>query len=85
MQKPRPKSKPVEPQITDADILLNWRSLNANVAKLDEKTAERLLTNEIKHRRRKQFILRLIGRWQMMRDRREREEIMQEVLNGAGA
>ena len=84
MQKPKPK--PVkEPQLLDSEVLLNWRSLNANVAKLDEKTAERLIQIEIKNRRRKQFVLRLIGRWQMMRDRRERDEIMKEVLSGKDA
>lgn len=84
MQKPKPK--PVkEPQLLDSEVLLNWKSLNANVAKLDEKTAERLIQIEIKNRRRKQFVLRLIGRWQMMRDRRERDEIMKEVLSGKDA
>ncbi len=82
----KPKNKPTkEPQALDSEVLLNWKSLNANVAKLDEKTAERLLQTEIKNRRRKQFVLRLIGRWQMMRDRREREEIMREVLSGENA
>lgn len=83
MQKPK-RGKP-EPAVTDAEILLNWRSLNAHVASLDEETARRLITTEKNNGCRKQFVLRLIGRWQLLRNRRERDEIMKEVLSGKEA
>lgn len=55
--------------------LETWVNLNATLQGCDEKTAEGLLEEERKGRKRKQFMLRIHSRLNKLRADRERKEL----------
>lgn len=67
-------AKKSTPVLLDSEILLNWTTLNAHLSTLDEDSALRLLEKEKATKKRRQFMLRLFGRFAKLRDEREREE-----------
>ena len=60
----------------EVDYLSNWSTLNQHVQKLDEATIADLLKKEKKGKRRTQFLLRLYGRFNILRTARERQELI---------
>lgn len=64
------------PDINAGDpALLTWNALNAALLTSTEKDCKRLLGIEQKHRRRRQFILRIHSRMNRLRRLRERTEL----------
>ena len=61
------------PEFDDAEVLLNWTTLNENLTKLKEDDCWRLLDKERETKNRRQFVLRLFGRGNILRGHRERE------------
>lgn len=62
------------------DLLKNWHDLNAHIKELDEKQAWDLLEQEKNGKRRLGFLMRLYGRFNMMRTERERGELAMRKL-----
>lgn len=60
----------------NVDYLANWSVLNEHLQELDEETVLKLLKREMKGERRSQFLIRLYGRYNMERTKRERREVM---------
>lgn len=65
---------------TDADnaLLANWATLNDSIMDLGEEQVKRLLDAEVTGQRRTQFMLRLHGRYNVLRAQRERTEMLAE-------
>ena len=61
--------------------LENWTSLNQNVNRLSEDECEAALLHEVKHKKRKQFIIRIHARFCKLRTKREREIMLTENNN----
>lgn len=54
---------------------MSWRTLNEVLMKVSEQNVLEMLEDELEGRRRKTYILRLHKRYNMLRMRREREEM----------
>lgn len=64
------------------NYLDNWDVLNKNVMDLDEPTLKKLLKQEMKENKRTQFLLRLYGRYNILRTERERKEVIAGTWGG---
>lgn len=58
------------------DVLKSWDKLNACLQNCTEAAAQSLLKEELKGRKRKQFLLRIHSRINKLRASRERMELM---------
>jgi len=60
------------------DPLKNWTTLNEQINRLSEKEVKMLLDRERKKgsKRRLQFVIRLYGRYNILRTQRERESLL---------
>lgn len=58
------------------ELLKNWTTLTANVAKLDEAQLAEALQHEAENNRRKAFLTRLHARFTVIRSKRERAELL---------
>lgn len=58
------------------DVLSNWTNLNKNINNLSEKECAEALQKEKKGERRLTFLLRLYGRFSVLRMKREREDLL---------
>ena len=64
---------------------MNWHLFNATLRTVNEAQAAQLLTGERQGRRRHIYLMRLYGKWSTMRERRERRELLQSVLERQAA
>lgn len=62
----------------DEYLLENWASLNDSIMELEEAQVQRLLEQERTGQRRPAFLLRLYGRFNTLRTKRERTELLSE-------
>lgn len=62
----------------DKTILDNWQLLNDKIKELSEEEVKQLLTIERNGQRRTQWMLRLFGRYNILRTVRERKEMLSE-------
>ena len=60
------------------DLLGSWAALNTGVKKLTETQAKALLDAERNWAKRQSFLLRIYGRYNTLRTKRERKELMSE-------
>lgn len=60
----------------EIDYLENWSVLNTHLQGLDEDTVRKLLKREMKVGKRTALLLRLYGRYNILRTDRERKEII---------
>ena len=70
------KEKPPA-KVENTNLLLSWKQLNDKIAELTEQEALELLEQEKAGKRRAGFLLRLHGRYNVMRTARERNELLQ--------
>lgn len=57
------------------DLLQDWAVLNKNILELDEQACKALLKREQKGKNRLSFVLRIHGRYNILRNERERWEL----------
>lgn len=64
------------------NYLENWKVLNKHLQKLKENVVIALLKEELRENKRPQFLLRLYGRYNTLRTKRERSEILKGKWQG---
>lgn len=63
---------------TKVILLESWAALNKGISKLNEQEAKALLDAERKGQQRHSFLLRIYGRYNTLRTKRERKELLAE-------
>jgi len=59
--------------------LASWRTLQSAVMRANEETLEDMLQEELEGRARARFLQRIYGRYKVLRDKRELEEILERA------
>jgi hypothetical protein len=62
--------------LTPEKSLVNWRALSRDLPKLGEEELSQLLTYEKENKRRINFMLKIYGRYNKVREQRERNELL---------
>lgn len=63
---------------TKVILLDNWIGLNKGLKQLNEEEAKELLEVERKGQKRQSYLLRIYGRYNTLRTKRERKQLMSE-------
>ena len=73
-------AKAPEPQQDIAQLLNSWQILNKTIGKLTEEECAQLLELEKAGKRRAGFLMRLHGRFNVLRTQRERESLISSLI-----
>jgi hypothetical protein len=66
-------------------VSLNWRALNARLGSLREDELEKMIQDELKGERRPTLLIRMHQRFTVLRNLRERREILNAATSEARA